>query len=208
MWMRSAHRTSEQSMTHNASCTRCARGAYRRCAVFGVSPVVAHVDTLDRRVGLCKVRLWTMFHPCAWFHRIMSHRAGGAVIYMPQEGRGIGLSNKIKAYHLQETEGLDTVDANRALGLPDDARSYDAVPGILKTLGVPPGGSIRLLTNNPRKVRELEKLGVTVAAMVPCVVESNAHNSGYLHAKSTRMDHHLPHATCTHGTSSALKSKL
>eukprot|EP00041_Stephanoeca_diplocostata_P014973 m.283234 g.283234 ORF g.283234 m.283234 type:complete len:616 (-) comp19874_c0_seq2:103-1950(-) len=133
---------------------------------------------------------------------------GGAVIYMPQEGRGIGLSNKIKAYHLQETEGLDTVDANRALGLPDDARSYDAVPGILKTLGVPPGGSIRLLTNNPRKVRELEKLGVTVAAMVPCVVESNAHNSGYLHAKSTRMDHHLPHATCTHGTSSALKSKL
>jgi GTP cyclohydrolase II len=74
----------------------------------------------------------------------------GMVIYLQQEGRGIGLANKIAAYALQDTKGLDTVDANRALGLPDDVREYTAVANILDDLDV---RSIRLMTNNPRKVR-------------------------------------------------------
>ena len=109
------------------------------------------------------------------------------VIYLQQEGRGIGLANKIAAYSLQE-KGLDTVDANRALGLPDDCREYSAVGHILQELGVK---SIRLMTNNPRKINELAALGINVVDRVPCIVKSQQYNKGYLSAKQKRMKHIL-----------------
>ncbi|KAI8467407.1 MAG: GTP cyclohydrolase II-domain-containing protein [Monoraphidium minutum] len=109
----------------------------------------------------------------------------GIVIYLWQEGRGIGLANKIAAYKLQE-QGLDTVDANRALGLPDDSREYTSVRNILKELNVK---SVRLMTNNPRKMSELTELGVKVTGRVPCQIQAGDHNKGYLEAKTKRMDH-------------------
>ncbi|CAK0785930.1 hypothetical protein CVIRNUC_009143 [Coccomyxa viridis] len=111
----------------------------------------------------------------------------GLIIYLQQEGRGIGLANKIAAYALQE-EGLDTVDANRALGLPDDCREYSSVKNILKDLRIK---SIRLMTNNPRKMQVLEELGVDVTGRIPCIVESQEFNVGYLATKQTRMSHWL-----------------
>ncbi|MDP9037184.1 MAG: GTP cyclohydrolase II [Myxococcota bacterium] len=116
-------------------------------------------------------------------------RAGaGAVLYLRQEGRGIGLANKIRAYALQ-SNGHDTVDANRLLGLPDDARRYDVARDMLEHLGV---ASVRLMTNNPAKVTGLRDLGVTVTARVPVVVPPNAHSAPYLEAKRLRMNHDLP----------------
>lgn len=109
------------------------------------------------------------------------------VIYLQQEGRGIGLANKIAAYALQE-QGLDTVDANRALGLPDDAREYSSVRNILRDLGV---RSVRLMTNNPRKLDVLTSLGVTISGRVPCQVQAQEHSAGYLAAKRDRMSHLL-----------------
>jgi GTP cyclohydrolase II len=116
-------------------------------------------------------------------------RAGsGAVLYLRQEGRGIGLANKIRAYALQ-SHGHDTVDANRLLGLPDDARSYEVARDMLAHFGI---AGVRLLTNNPAKVNALRKLGVHVVGRVPIVVAANAHSSRYLEAKRLRMDHDLP----------------
>jgi GTP cyclohydrolase II len=116
-------------------------------------------------------------------------RAGaGAVLYLRQEGRGIGLANKIRAYALQ-SHGHDTVDANRLLGLPDDARRYDVARDMLAHLGV---ASVRLLTNNPAKVRALRKLGVRVVGTAPIVVAPTQHSAGYLEAKRLRMEHDLP----------------
>jgi len=112
----------------------------------------------------------------------------GAVLYLRQEGRGIGLANKIRAYALQ-ADGHDTVDANRLLGLPDDARQYDATRDMLEHLGI---ASVRLLTNNPAKVRALRNLGVRVLGRVPIVVPPNKHSAPYLEAKRLRMDHDLP----------------
>lgn len=112
----------------------------------------------------------------------------GMVIYLHQEGRGIGLANKLAAYQLQDEEGLDTVDANRALGLPDDTREYTAVANILEDMNIK---SIRLMTNNPRKVATLEKLGVRIVSRIPCIVEPNLFNKGYLTAKEGRMKHYL-----------------
>lgn len=110
---------------------------------------------------------------------------GGVVVYLRQEGRGIGLANKIAAYALQE-QGLDTVDANRALGLPDDAREYGAAAAILADLGLT---DIRLLTNNPRKIEKLTVLGVSVRERVPTLMPANPHSRGYLSAKRDRMGH-------------------
>ena len=114
----------------------------------------------------------------------------GIVIYLWQEGRGIGLANKIAAYKLQE-QGLDTVDANRALGLPDDLREYTSVRNILKELGV---RSVRLMTNNPRKINVLTELGVKVAGRIPVQIQAGDHNKGYLEAKATRMAHQIDKA--------------
>jgi GTP cyclohydrolase II len=116
-------------------------------------------------------------------------RAGsGAILYLRQEGRGIGLTNKIRAYALQ-SHGHDTVDANRLLGLPDDARSYEVARDMLAHFGVT---GVRLLTNNPAKVTALRKLGVQVVGRVPIVVAANQHSSRYLEAKRLRMEHDLP----------------
>jgi 3,4-dihydroxy 2-butanone 4-phosphate synthase/GTP cyclohydrolase II len=116
-------------------------------------------------------------------------REGGMVIYLRgHEGRGIGLINKLKAYRLQE-DGLDTLDANLALGLPADARDYGAAYGILKDVGLK---SIRLLSNNPEKRRQLEDRGVVVTELVPLVVGVGEFNEGYLEAKRDRMGHALP----------------
>jgi GTP cyclohydrolase II len=118
----------------------------------------------------------------------MAHAKAGAVLYLRQEGRGIGLANKIRAYALQ-SDGHDTVDANRMLGLPDDARQYDAARDMLEHLGIE---SVRLLTNNPAKVASLRSLGVKVVGRVPIVVPPSAHSARYLEAKRLRMQHDLP----------------
>lgn len=113
--------------------------------------------------------------------------ARGVVVYLRQEGRGIGLANKIRAYALQ-ARGADTVDANRALGLPDDARRYDAAAALLRLLGV---RSVRLLTNNPTKIEALVELGIAVGAREPIVVRAHPLCEPYLRAKRTRMAHLL-----------------
>eukprot|EP00890_Picochlorum_soloecismus_P006234 jgi/Picsp_1/6611/NSC_03954-R1_gtp cyclohydrolase ii len=118
----------------------------------------------------------------------ISEEPPGMVIYLQQEGRGIGLANKIAAYALQE-KGLDTVDANRALGLPDDCREYSAVRHILEDLEIE---SIKLMTNNPRKIEQMESLGIKVTRRVPCIVRPTEYNEGYLSAKQKRMDHMFP----------------
>ena len=118
----------------------------------------------------------------------IARRGAGAVIYLRQEGRGIGLTNKIRAYELQ-ANGHDTVDANRILGLPDDARSYEMVPTMLDLLGIE---SISLMTNNPDKVNQLRALGVSVVERISVIAEPNAHSAGYLDTKRRRMGHHLP----------------
>ena len=114
---------------------------------------------------------------------------GGVVIYLRgHEGRGIGLINKLRAYRLQE-QGLDTLDANLALGLPADARDYGAAAAILRDLGIE---SVRLLSNNPEKRRQLEERGIAVTDLVPLVVGIGADNEGYLETKRDRMGHALP----------------
>lgn len=114
---------------------------------------------------------------------------GGVVLYLRgHEGRGIGLVNKFKAYKLQET-GLDTVDANLALGLPADARDYTAAARILDDMGI---HSVRLLSNNPEKQRQLEDHGITINALVPLVVGVGEFNTEYLGVKRDRMGHRLP----------------
>lgn len=118
----------------------------------------------------------------------IARRGAGAVLYLRQEGRGIGLANKIRAYDLQ-SRGHDTVDANRLLGLPDDAREYDAAAHMLEHFGVK---SVQLMTNNPAKVQALEALGVIVEGRLPVIVAPNPHSVAYLEAKRARMAHHLP----------------
>lgn len=117
------------------------------------------------------------------------HEHGGVVIYLRgHEGRGIGLVNKLRAYRLQEA-GLDTLDANLALGLPADARDYGAAAAILRDMGI---NEVRLLSNNPEKRRQLEEHGITVSALEPLIVGIGADNAGYLEVKRDRMGHRLP----------------
>jgi 3,4-dihydroxy 2-butanone 4-phosphate synthase/GTP cyclohydrolase II len=111
------------------------------------------------------------------------------LLYLAQEGRGIGLLNKLRAYKLQE-EGLDTVDANLKLGLPADLRDYGIGAQILVDLGL---SSIRILTNNPKKIRGLEGYGLSVSAQIPIQHMANPHNEAYLRAKKERMGHTLHH---------------
>jgi len=111
----------------------------------------------------------------------------GALIYLRQEGRGIGLMNKLHAYKLQE-QGMDTVDANLHLGLPADKRDYGIGSQILRDLGI---RKIRLLTNNPRKIYGLDGFGLQITEQVPIQVSPGEHNKDYLDTKRSRMGHHL-----------------
>lgn len=117
---------------------------------------------------------------------LIARRGRGVVVYLRQEGRGIGLGNKIRAYALQEG-GLDTVDANRELGLPDDARDYTVAAAMLADLGVT---SVALLTNNPLKIEGLEAAGVVVRRL-PHLVHAMGPAKSYLEVKGRRMGHLL-----------------
>jgi 3,4-dihydroxy 2-butanone 4-phosphate synthase/GTP cyclohydrolase II len=113
----------------------------------------------------------------------------GVLLYMAQEGRGIGLLNKLKAYELQEN-GLDTVEANLELGFPADGREYGIGSQILHDLGLT---TIRILTNNPKKITGIEAFGLKVVEQVPIEVAPNAENRGYLEAKRSKLGHRLHH---------------
>ena len=109
----------------------------------------------------------------------------GLLIYLRQEGRGIGLGNKIKAYALQ-AQGYDTVDANRALGFADDLRTYEVAFEIIKYFKIK---SLLLLTNNPAKLKSLREAGIKVESRIPLVCQPNPHNIGYFQTKKERMGH-------------------
>lgn len=109
----------------------------------------------------------------------------GAILYMRQEGRGIGLSNKVRAYHLQD-HGIDTVTANIILGFEADARSYETAAYIINDLGI---RSVRLMTNNPSKLRELKRLGIRITQRVPIIIDPNEVNEYYLRTKQEKMGH-------------------
>jgi GTP cyclohydrolase II len=120
--------------------------------------------------------------------RLLHEQGRGVLLYLRQEGRGIGLANKISAYALQE-EGLDTVQANLALGLPDDARDYRFAAEMLLDLGV---RRAAVLTNNPAKIEGLRRHGVEVVERLPVRVEPNPFNVSYLQTKKEKLGHLIP----------------
>ncbi|MBC35401.1 MAG: bifunctional 3,4-dihydroxy-2-butanone-4-phosphate synthase/GTP cyclohydrolase II [Bacteroidetes bacterium] len=115
----------------------------------------------------------------------IAHKCQGVLLYMRQEGRGIGLINKLKAYHLQD-QGMDTVEANHALGFHDDLREYGIGAEILYQLGV---RNIRLMTNNPQKVKGLEGFGLNILSREPIIIHHNQNNKEYLETKVHKMGH-------------------
>jgi GTP cyclohydrolase II len=119
--------------------------------------------------------------------RKIAQAGSGILLYLPQEGRGIGLMNKLRAYELQDG-GMDTVEANETLGFAADARDYDFSAQILKKLGAT---KIRLLSNNPEKVRQLEDSGIRVVQRVPCQPRISKISRAYLQTKKSKMGHLL-----------------
>ena len=117
----------------------------------------------------------------------IGREGSGLLIYDPQEGRGIGLLNKLKAYQLQD-EGADTVEANERLGFAADLRSYELAASVLHALGV---SRVRLLSNNPSKVAGLEQSGIEVVERIPCEVPSSDRTAGYLRTKKDKLGHIL-----------------
>jgi GTP cyclohydrolase II len=117
--------------------------------------------------------------------QLIAEAGGGVLLYLAEEGRGIGIANKLRAYRLQDI-GFDTLDANRQIGFRDDERRFGAAVAILKQLGVE---RVRLLTNNPEKLAVLEAHGVLVAERVPHAFPANPHNAAYLHTKAARAGH-------------------
>ncbi|NWF82159.1 MAG: GTP cyclohydrolase II [Chloroflexi bacterium] len=120
-----------------------------------------------------------------WTLAYLQEVGRGALLYLRQEGRGIGLTNKIRAYALQE-QGLDTVDANLALGLPADQRDYRVAAAMLRDMGIT---SVLLITNNPRKIQGLERYSVHVQERLPVLTPPNRDNQFYLETKRRRMGH-------------------
>lgn len=114
-------------------------------------------------------------------------KENGVVLYLRQEGRGIGLLNKIKAYALQD-KGMDTVEANEKLGFRADARDYSVGVQILADLGIK---RLRLITNNPKKIEGLEKYGIKIVERVPLIIKPNTTNEKYLEAKRKKLGHYL-----------------
>ena len=119
--------------------------------------------------------------------RRIAEEGRGMILYLRQEGRGIGLVNKIRAYQLQDA-GADTVEANERLGFPADMRRYDLCQPMLRHFGVK---ALRLMTNNPRKVDALEGFGILVSERVPLRVNRNPYNEGYLSTKAAKLGHWL-----------------
>jgi GTP cyclohydrolase II len=117
--------------------------------------------------------------------RKIAKEPSGVVLYLPQEGRGIGLLNKLKAYELQDG-GLDTVEANQKLGFADDSRDYEFAAEALKALGI---RRVRLLSNNPDKIAQLERAGIRVVERVPCRPRTSHHSKEYLKTKKRKMGH-------------------
>ncbi len=117
----------------------------------------------------------------------IGREGSGLLIYDPQEGRGIGLLNKLKAYQLQD-EGADTVEANEQLGFAADLRSYESAACVLHTLGV---SRVRLLSNNPSKIAGLQQAGIEVVERIPCEVPSSDRTAGYLRTKKDKLGHIL-----------------
>ena len=115
----------------------------------------------------------------------IAKNGSGVVFYLQQEGRGIGLSNKIRAYKLQD-EGMDTVEANHQLGFHEDERNYEIVASMANHLDI---NSVDLMTNNPRKIKAFEKLGLKVNKRIPILSESNPHNKKYLTTKAKKLGH-------------------
>ena len=178
---------------------------------FGVFSAIAYSNDVDRKEHVALVKgkidsdrptLVRVHSECLTGDVFHSHRCdcgpqlaaalkqieeagSGVLLYMRQEGRGIGLINKLKAYKLQE-QGLDTVDANLKLGFAADLRDYGIGAQILKDLGV---GRIRLMTNNPRKIRGLEGYGLEVVERVPLQMQENEDNMNYLHTKQAKLGH-------------------
>ena len=122
-------------------------------------------------------------------HQALSHfgEHGGALLYLRQEGRGIGLINKMKAYNLQDN-GLDTIKANHALGFPTDERDFGIAISMLKDLGI---NSINLLTNNPGKLSAFDGTGIEVVERIPVVIDARKENAGYLKVKKDELGHLL-----------------
>lgn len=117
--------------------------------------------------------------------RTIAEKGRGAILYLRQEGRGIGLVNKIRAYNLQD-QGADTVEANERLGFGADMRDYSICAPMLQHLGA---SSVRLMTNNPRKIKALKELGINVVDRVPIETDSNPHNAAYLSTKAGKLGH-------------------
>ena len=120
--------------------------------------------------------------------KMISKEGAGVLVYLRQEGRGIGLVNKLKAYELQQKQGMDTVEANRKLGFKDDLRDYGIGAQILRNLGV---RRMRLLTNNPKKMVGLEGYGLSIVEQIPIEIEPNEFNRCYLECKKLKMGHTL-----------------
>jgi len=119
--------------------------------------------------------------------RQIAKEPAGVLLYLPQEGRGIGLINKLKAYELQDA-GLDTVQANRKLGFAADSRDYEFAAEALKALGI---RELRLLSNNPDKIQQLERAGIRVVERIPCRPRTSRHSKFYLRTKKDKLGHLL-----------------
>jgi GTP cyclohydrolase II len=119
--------------------------------------------------------------------KAIAEAGSGALLYLRQEGRGIGLINKIRAYQLQDG-GADTVEANEQLGFPADARDFSLVRDMLEALGI---HRVRVMTNNPQKIETLEALGIDVVERVPLLVGQNPHNANYMKIKASKLGHLL-----------------
>ena len=148
-------------------------------------PVRIHSECLTSEVlGSLKCDCREQLHSALEY---INEKGRGMVLYMRQEGRGIGLGNKIRAYALQEI-GYDTVEANHRLGFPDDLRRYDIAAAMLKILGVK---SVELLTNNPKKIRGLEEHGIQILRRIPLEMTPNPVNRFYLYTKAKKSGHLL-----------------
>jgi GTP cyclohydrolase II len=147
-------------------------------------PVRIHSECVTSEVfGSLRCDCRAQLHAAMGF---ISQIGRGVIVYLRQEGRGIGLGNKIKAYALQQQQGLDTVDANLKLGFPDDARRYDVAAEILRSLDV---RSVDLITNNPLKIGGLVADGIPVRGRIPSRTAHNPLNVGYLKTKRDRSGH-------------------